>query len=342
LLAAWDELVLDDGALVTMSVSMCVGSYLLKFHFDDDSRSLPRCDLLILAETAPNLESLSASFGQDIFVENSILQRFTKLRTLCVYFSRVRPERFPRLAALRKLNVPGEGSHAESLLECFIASQQQLETLKFQSTWEIQGLIDHCASMPSLQHVSAVFDEQFWWSPLIYRLQDSSLQSLKLVVEDCSAIPKGRFPFPLLQEAELVALAPICASMRLMLTKDRDTDQLVFVVEHLDASLRSEDDVTALNAVSVKEAELTVNSVASFHLCCQVQAQVVRVEAPDPVRKANLFITGAKARRLCLHDFYVRLSRGWEDAGLEVIHAPDGLVTGRKPRHVKVEYDEVE
>jgi hypothetical protein len=166
-----------------------------------------------------------------------------------------------------------------------------------------------------------------------------------LVIEDCTEIADRDLfvdAFPLLHEAELVALAPICTSMRLMLTKARDTDQLVFVVEHLDASLGSADDVTALNAVTVKEAELTVNTVAAFHLCCQVQAQVLRVEAPNPVRKANLVVTGAKARRLCLHDFCVRLSRGWEHAGLEVIHAPDGRVTGRKPRHVKVEYDEVE
>lgn len=337
LLAAWDVLDFDCGVL---AVPMCVGARLLTFELDDDLGALSKGHLLLLAESAPNLESLSAAFGADIFVENSILQRFAKLRALSVWHAEgsVKPRCFPVIPALRTFKVPIEGSYAESILGCFIASQQQLETLEFDSTEDMQDLIDHCGSMTSLQRVSAVFEERHWWSPLIWRLQDASLQSLELVIDDCSLIP-SRFvdAFPLLQGSQLVDVAPICESMRLLLKKDSDSDQLVSVVEHVVARVGSEKDVAALNSLDVREAIIIASSKAAFHLACQVCARVLSVEAPEHVRMANLLVTGAKARRLCLSGFHVRLSRGWQTLGLEELHVSDCCVTGRKPRNLTIE-----
>jgi hypothetical protein len=170
-------------------------------------------------------------------------------------------------------------------------------------------------------------------------LQDASLQSLELVIDDCSLIP-SRFvdAFPLLQGSQLVDVAPICESMRLMLKKNADSNQLVSVVEHIVARVMSKEDVTALNNLDVQEAIIIAGSNDAFWLACQVRGQVLSVEAPEHVRMSNLLVTGAKARRLCLSGFHVRLSRCWENLGLEELHVSDCCVTGRKPRNVKIEY----
>lgn len=343
--ATWDTLVLDSPCLGSQ-IQMCVGSHLLHVQLSDEFY-LPFCHLRVLADAAPNLESLSASFGEGVFVEGSVLQRFARLKTLGVSFEHdaaAMPQCFPRLESLRGLTVEGTcvkaEAKAEALLERLFESGQQLESLRCEIMLD-GDLISACASMRSLKHLRTAYDGLIFWEPLVERLQDFSIESLELLINACSEIPEYFVEaFPLWQEAELVAVSSFCRRMVLKIEKDpedQDCDLLTVSMEQFQGWLNTAEDVDALNCFDIGGAVLVAETVAAFSLCCRVEADFLMVQAPEAVRKANVLMTGAQAGCLHLGNFDVRLSRAWAVCPLEVIVTTRGArVTGRKPRHLRI------
>lgn len=347
--AAWTELELDLDVDSTRQLGMCVGSRLLRV--DLHNGSFGPADLATLARCAPNLESLSGVFEVSTLRPHSVLQGFRKLHSLSVSFQPktiTNESVIPALEALRHLEVRGSGGDAAAgldaaateLLETLVDSdsEHQLESLAFDTTWNIQRLITHCGSVMNLKKISARFHEGYDWSPLFSRLRRSSLEGLELVVPFNWIIHERLAEeFPVINQDQLANVARLRHKMRVLLTKDKEKDGLLATIKFVEGCLRTEHDLVLLNAAQVEHASLRIANQAALSLCCRVKADHVSIWASHVI--LNPLITGAECRRLCLHNFDFRLGRGWRDCPLEEIHAPGSRITGRKPRHVKIEYD---